>query len=455
MLTVQVQGQDKVSKGKYLAEARVYYEQKAYMHTLDRLKHYHEAKGPVNGETEYMRISCYFELHNLHACQAEIETFKSLKRRHKHKYRHNVEILESRVNQLLQEYENYIDQGSQLSNIGEYEAATRLFDAAISLDSFNASDYYDRGLAREMAGDHYGAVADLGRSIHEGFASPQAFYLHGMASYTIRDTNGAIRDFNKAIALDSNMEQPYVYKAIISIGRKDFNAAARDLKKATQLNKRDEMAYFYIAYMNQLQGNFKTSLENYNKVASLDGNYENLYYNRGNVKYELCDYDGAIADFSRHIILNPKDDMCYNRRATALVQRAYTNDEQDNLKAITDYNKAIALNPNEVRYYRNRAFSYMELNNYKKAVLDYLRVLERDSSNAEDFISLANAKNLAYDKKGAILILDRAIRLFPRSGKAYYFRGLTKKELGMHQEGNADIRISKKIGWTEGSFLPY
>ncbi len=44
------------------------------------------------------------------------------------------------------------------------------------------------------------------------------------------------------------------------------------------------------------------------------------YFNRGNAKYELEDYRGAIADYSKAIEINPNDADAYGNRGIAMIK---------------------------------------------------------------------------------------------------------------------------------------
>src|SRR5207237_226894 len=72
------------------------------------------------------------------------------------------------------------------------------------------------------------------------------------------------------------------------------------------------------------------------------------YFNRGVIKQQKNDLDGAIADYTKAIARNPS-------LAEAFYNRAVAHDGKSDLeKAIADYTKAIELNPGLADAYNNR-----------------------------------------------------------------------------------------------------
>ena len=94
------------------------------------------------------------------------------------------------------------------------------------------------------------------------------------------------------------------------------------------------------------------------------------YFERGNSKYGLEDYKGAVADYSKAIELNPNYSEAYvNRGISKYVLQDYQG-------AIADYSKAIELNPNLSEAYNNRGISKYMLNQKKSACLDWIKARE-------------------------------------------------------------------------------
>ena len=81
--------------------------------------------------------------------------------------------------------------------------------------------------------------------------------------------------------------------------------------------------------------------------------YARAYYNRALAYYYQGNYDRAIADLTKAIELNPKDDEAYNNRG--LVYRL-TRELYD--KAINDFTISLGLNPKLADAYFSKALAF-------------------------------------------------------------------------------------------------
>ncbi|MFN4953834.1 MAG: tetratricopeptide repeat protein [Aphanizomenon sp.] len=61
-------------------------------------------------------------------------------------------------------------------------------------------------------------------------------------------------------------------------------------------------------------------MDDFNLSIKFNPNYANAYYNRGNVRYDLGDKQGAIDDFNQAIKINPNYAQAYVRRGSVRYQ---------------------------------------------------------------------------------------------------------------------------------------
>jgi len=129
--------------------------------------------------------------------------------------------------------------------------------------------------------------------------------------------------------------------------------------------------------------------------------------NRGIEKGKKGDLDGAIADFTRAIELNPKDDAPYYNRAQAKWLK------KDRAGAIADYTRAIELGSTNPAAYNNRGNARAENNDRDGAIADYTRAIELNPNYARAYYNRAMAKEAKGDKAGAEADFKTAAKLDP------------------------------------------
>ncbi len=105
-----------------------------------------------------------------------------------------------------------------------------------------------------------------------------------------------------------------------------------------------------------------------------------FYYNRGNDKYDVGDYYGAIADYTKAIEISPREADAYYNRGLA------KHDLNDYYGAIADYTKAIEINPREADAYVNRSMVKEEIGDLNGACVDARKAVyfgDRDRENRQ------------------------------------------------------------------------
>jgi tetratricopeptide (TPR) repeat protein len=130
--------------------------------------------------------------------------------------------------------------------------------------------------------------------------------------------------------------------------------------------------------------------------------------NRGIEKGKEGDLDGAIADFSRAIELNLKDDAPYYNRAQAKWLK------KDAAGAIADYTRAIEPGSTNPAAYNNRGNARAENNDRDGAIADYTHAIELKPDYARAYYNRAVAKKEKGDAAGAAADFKRAQELDPQ-----------------------------------------
>ena len=117
---------------------------------------------------------------------------------------------------------------------------------------------------------------------------------------------------------------------------------------------------------------------NYDK--GIDPNFVNAYIARGLSKIDLKDYEGAIADYDKAILIDTDNAISYNNRAIAKRKL------EDYIGAIADYTKAIELDPEYESAYLNRGLSREKLGDLKGACKDWTKASSLGNQGSAEFV---------------------------------------------------------------------
>jgi tetratricopeptide (TPR) repeat protein len=285
------------------------------------------------------------------------------------------------------------------------------------------------------------------------------------------DYEAAVRTFTEVIALDASRRDAYMDRASAYLQMRNFDAAREDLEyvlttnpnQNVEANAEGEIGTTYAA-----QGQFELALEHFNRAIELGE--RQYYFPRGNTRFFLQDYDGAledvnqaiafdsrnggayyvrgriyaaqgnyalaVADFSTAINLARNSLMIYIERANAFAAL----DEFD--LAFEDYNTAISLSPDYAPAYYGRALLYRQQAQYELAIQDFTRAIELPRGMG-NYPSAYLNRGIAYRASGkiapALADFDRALELNPNFAEAYIQRGMAYRAAGDLEQALVEI----------------
>ena len=147
------------------------------------------------------------------------------------------------------------------------------------------------------------------------------------------------------------------------------------------------------------------------------------FFEEGNKKYDIDNFEGALVDYSKSIYFDPNNvDAYFNRGSIRKELR-------DLESAKSDFSKVISLSPsNEIAYF-NRGEIFFELRDYFRAIDDYTKVIFFNQEDEDAFFKRGLSKAKINNLTGAIEDFSKAIEINPEYVKAIYSRGLIKFKL--------------------------
>jgi tetratricopeptide (TPR) repeat protein len=180
-------------------------------------------------------------------------------------------------------------------------------------------------------------------------------------------------------------------------------------------------------------------LSNRTSVASTENITAKELVERGIAKGKEGDYQGAIADYTKAIEIDPKDADAYIRRGNARY------DLGDKPGAIADYTKAIEIDPKYAAVYFNRGNTRADLGDKPGAIADYSKAIEINPKYTDAYINRGNVRDDLGDKPGAIADYTKAIEVDPKYALAYNNRGFVYYDLEDIKAANNNWREAISI----------
>jgi Flp pilus assembly protein TadD len=177
----------------------------------------------------------------------------------------------------------------------------------------------------------------------------------------------------------------------------------------------------------------------------LTENDADAYFNRAMTRYELDDKQGAIADYTQVIQINPDHDTAYNN--CGLVRYEMGNKEG----AIADLNRAILINPCNSIAFCNRGIIRAELGNPMGAIEDYSYAIHANSTCAPAYFQRGLARSQMGNKMGAVEDFTDVINLNDQDASAYFYRGMARTKLGDRIGAIRDLKESAKLFQAQGN----
>jgi tetratricopeptide (TPR) repeat protein len=122
-------------------------------------------------------------------------------------------------------------------------------------------------------------------------------------------------------------------------------------------------------------GNRKYDVEDYQgaiaaftRAIKLKPDYADAYYGRASTKYLIADYDGSVADFTEAIKLKPDANTYYDRGLARFAIK-------DHQGAVADYTEAIKLKKDYADAYYGMGLAFLQLNQKSKALENFRKAI--------------------------------------------------------------------------------
>jgi tetratricopeptide (TPR) repeat protein len=148
------------------------------------------------------------------------------------------------------------------------------------------------------------------------------------------------------------------------------------------------------------------------------------YVSRAAARCVLGDCEGAVADCTAALEINPRLDVAYYHRAAARAE------EGNFSEAIRDYDAALRLNPRLVGAYLDRGAARLKVGDYAGSLKDVNNALRLSPRQTDAYYVRGIARVHLHKYQSALADLNYVLRANPSRAAAYDARGTCKEQLG-------------------------
>ena len=211
--------------------------------------------------------------------------------------------------------------------------AMKYFNKAIKINPC-AENYFSRVAARAEILKRQNAI--------ENFASGKITKDDCYADCTFNEKQAKddIKDLDKAIAFEP--EDAYYYRLRVSRYNylKQYENALADSEKLLELEPDDKKLNLEIAYCKFYTGKFAQAIEGIDAYLKMvDGLGDDfIYQTRGKANYELGNFENALKDLSKSLVLKETANSYYYRGLANYKLKHY-------IQSYKDFQKALDINP--------------------------------------------------------------------------------------------------------------
>jgi tetratricopeptide (TPR) repeat protein len=233
---------------------------------------------------------------------------------------------------------------------------------------------------------------------------------------TVLTADHMVKGATKHEIILSDLQSDDVKEAIASFSSSKSDKVAKISNVVAAVPKAED--FFLKGNQKYQDKDFQGAIADYTEAIRLNPNFVEAYDNRGLAREKLKDLDGAINDYTQAIKINPNDAYAYFFRGSVRKEL------KDFKGAINDYTQGIKINPNFAQAYVLRGIVRDELKDFQGAINDYTQGIKINPNYAEAYGIRGFARYQLGDKQGAINDLQKAAELFQQQGKTEQYQKL-------------------------------
>ncbi len=281
-------------------------------------------------------------------------------------------------------------------------------------------------------------LQELNKKIAASPTNPELY--NERAKYYVKNNQleFAYNDLAMGFKYDSAFMPLYNTLADYHLRKSEPAQSKAALDKAIQINPKSYMSYVKLGELFYMVKKYDLAFENINKGLKVNKYYSDGYFWKGMIYKEQQKPELAMSNFMTAVEQDPDNFKAY-------MQMGLIELDRNSKSALDHFNAAVRVRPESTEGYYARAYYYQTHQDLDKAIQDYTKVVEIDSTytNAHYNLGIIRYELRVIDL--ALVDFSRAIRCNPKYAEAYYMRGLCEESKSMHKEAIADFEYAMSL----------
>lgn len=265
----------------------------------------------------------------------------------------------------------------------EYEKALGFINSALEVDPIYTNGFLLRAKINYGLQKFENVVEDVNAAFQLDAGKinslPEFYLLRGNAYIKLSKFSRAIIDLDRCLKINPTNAKALFLKGIVNFENSKFFNALENFDEAIKLDADESEYYYRRAELKNIFFKPMPGTQEYEKIISdlnisIALNPKNYQYYK--LKCEMLKQDpyykkeDLISELSEIIKKFPQRAEFYTERGVALVLSFQYN------SAIIDFTKAIIIDEQNESNYRNRGLCYHNINKYNDAIIDYTSSIE-------------------------------------------------------------------------------
>ena len=254
----------------------------------------------------------------------------------------------------------------------------------------------------------------------------------------------AIKAFSLSIEKNHKAGESYSARGFAHYKQGDWELALSDLNEAIKLLSPTNVywfdAMFYKTIIFRRQGKYEQALLWNDSLSLHYPDNAKTITNHANIKLDMGQIQGAIAELEKALALDPNEDKIYSLYGLAYSKLGLKE------KAIAHFSQAIELNPKSAINYVNRAVAYMKSGEYQQALEDCNKAISLDDRLTLAYRNRASIWSKVGELEKSLSDMDTCTNREPQNALFHFHKAQYYVKVNRWEKALESYKTALKLG---------